>query len=214
MVSRLLPALAAATAITFLLLLALPMLAVRGKQQADDAQLAGVRLFFEEPAQWNRQPEPRKVEHERFKDQRLDLRADLPNALLPDVMAPDLATGQGPGLALDLGLDPRQGTQGLSLADITFEVAQVDEPPRVIRQIPPEYPMAALRKGLVGQVELRFLVERDGAVAQVQVISADPPGAFEDSAMRAVKSWRFTPGMYQGEPVRTWVRIPIAFELE
>lgn len=210
---RLAPALASATAITFLLLLALPMMAVRGKPEPEAPDLRATKLFFADAPRWQRSPEPQRVEHERFDLKRLDVSSRMPSRPIEGFLVPEPSAVQGPGLALDLGLET-EALGGLSLGDITFEAAQVDEPPRVIRQTPPEYPVTAQRKGLTGLVELRFLVERDGSVGEVRVISAAPEGLFENSAVRAVKSWRFTPGMYRGEPVRTWVRIPIAFELE
>jgi len=45
------------------------------------------------------------------------------------------------------------------------------------------------------------------------VVSAEPEGVFEDSAVSAVKKWRFEPGRVDGEPVPTWVRLPVSFTL-
>ncbi|MGE4551578.1 MAG: energy transducer TonB, partial [Desulfovibrionaceae bacterium] len=78
---------------------------------------------------------------------------------------------------------------------------------------PPDYPASARRRGLTGVVELRFLVEPDGAVSEVEVVSARPEGIFEQAAIQAVRRWRFRPGLVQGRPVRTWMRIPITFQL-
>ncbi len=211
---RLVPALASATAITFLVLLALPMLAVRDPGRTDEPRLNAVKLFFADAPRWKRMPEARQLRPEEFNLEQLDVSPRMSSQPVEGFLTPDLSVGAGPGLALDLGLETSDLHGGPDLAGITFEVGQVDEPPRAVRQVQPQYPANALRKGLTGKVELRFLVETDGSVSQVQVVSSEPGDVFERSAVRAVEQWRFSPGIYQGQPVRTWVRIPIAFELE
>lgn len=98
--------------------------------------------------------------------------------------------------------------------DAAFELGEVDSAPGVRHGPAPEYPHEARRKGVTGTVLLRFLVERDGSVSSIQVLQADPPGVFEENAVRAVERWRFRPGLRHGEPVRTWVRLPLRFRLE
>ncbi|WP_022663183.1 energy transducer TonB [Paucidesulfovibrio longus] len=98
--------------------------------------------------------------------------------------------------------------------ETAFELGEVDSAPGVRHGPAPEYPREARRKGVTGTVLLRFLVERDGSVSRIQVLQADPPGVFEENAIRAVALWRFRPGLRHGEPVRTWVRLPLRFRLE
>ena len=95
-----------------------------------------------------------------------------------------------------------------------FETSQVDRQPRVIRQVPPIYPFSARRRGISGEVVVRFLVDREGRVDRLAFVKAEPPGVFEESVRQAVSRWRFTPGLYQGRPVPTWVVLPIKFRLE
>lgn len=94
-----------------------------------------------------------------------------------------------------------------------FSLSEVDAHPRVVHKVPPSYPFRAKRRGVEGTVEVRFLVDKKGRVSQVSLIQAEPEGVFEESALKAVRKWRFEPGKKDGQPVATWVQVPIRFEL-
>ena len=98
-------------------------------------------------------------------------------------------------------------------SDAYYELSQVDEPPSPIHQPPPAYPKDARRRRITGLVELRFMVETDGRVKRIIILSSEPRGVFDESVRRAVSGWRFSPGMVKGQAVRTWMRIPIRFQL-
>lgn len=57
----------------------------------------------------------------------------------------------------------------------------------------PSYPMHARRSQTEGQVTVRYTITRSGAVTDVGVVSASPPGVFESAAMDAVRRWRYQP---------------------
>ena len=68
------------------------------------------------------------------------------------------------------------------------------------------------KSGADGRVVLRILIDRAGEVRAVKVIRCDAPGlGFEESAVAAVKKWRFTPPTVKGAPVDAWVDLPIRF---
>ncbi|MEF2146440.1 MAG: energy transducer TonB [Desulfovibrionaceae bacterium] len=212
---RIIPALAGGAALTYLLLLALPLLAVR-EQPEPEPDHAPVALVYNAAPEWQRTPEQQQFTPENYQPLPLDVNLRDIAEPAPNLFTPEPAPG-GPGLALHLGLDldaAANAAPAQSFGPASFELGQVDQAPRPLHQTPPEYPSAARQRRQTGSVELRFLVERDGNVSQVEVVKADPPGVFEDSAVRTVRKWRFSPGMRQGEAVRTWVRVPISFNLE
>lgn len=94
-----------------------------------------------------------------------------------------------------------------------FELSQVDAHPRLTRRFEPEYPYAARSRNLSGTVTVRFLVDEDGSVDELTVLSAEPAGVFEHSVLKAVRRWRFKPGERAGRPVPTWVVLPVRFDL-
>ena len=76
-----------------------------------------------------------------------------------------------------------------------------------------KYPPAALASGIQGKVMVSFVVEKDGRVTNVEVIS----GVDDDLDQEAVRvvsvSPKWSPGRIKGEKVRTRVTIPVEFRL-
>jgi len=78
----------------------------------------------------------------------------------------------------------------------------------------PPYPLAARRLGLEGKVVLRVEILENGSVAQVQVARGSGHDMLDQSALQAVKQWRFVPARRGGEAVSAAVEVPISFRLE
>lgn len=94
-----------------------------------------------------------------------------------------------------------------------FTLGQLDTPPAVIRQVRPEYPPEAQRRGIEGRVTVRLIVDTEGKPTQCAVQSAQPAGVFEKSALKAAGAMRFTPGRTKGRAVRTLVLLPFDYRL-
>jgi periplasmic protein TonB len=90
----------------------------------------------------------------------------------------------------------------------------VDDPPTPTEQTPPSFPARARSLGLSGWVTLSFVVDVDGSVQDVHVVESNPPDTFDDAAMEAARTWRFTPGREEGNPVAVRVRQTLRFSLE
>lgn len=76
-----------------------------------------------------------------------------------------------------------------------------------------KYPQAAKEKGIQGTVLVSFIVEADGAVADVKVVRGVGSGCDEE-AMRVVKLMpKWTPGKQSGKAVRVQFNMPIKFAL-
>lgn len=129
------------------------------------------------------------------------------------------AHGEGSGATLDQGAGSGRGPGGggspgrRGAGTGTFGLNQVDTPPSVTRRVIPEYPRAARSKEITGRVVVKFLVRTDGSVGKASVVKASPPGIFEQSALQAIRKWKFKPGRYRGDAVATWVILPIRFRL-
>jgi protein TonB len=102
-----------------------------------------------------------------------------------------------------------------SPVDLTYySTLEVDVPPRALHDIVPGYPQAAEREARTGKVRLRLKLEADGRVSDVEVIGADPPGLFEESARVALATARFSPAYRGGKPVRVEMMIEVVNDLE
>lgn len=75
------------------------------------------------------------------------------------------------------------------------------------------YPIAALRNGESGTVMLRVTVGADGVPYGIAVARSSGSRTLDRAAMGAVKSWRFSPGMRDGQPVPATVQIPVSYNL-
>ncbi len=126
------------------------------------------------------------------------------------------ATGQGGGTGGGSGHGdgPAVGPgQGLGEED-GMRLAAVDTKPRIQRQVEPDYPAEARRRGLEGHVVARLLVATDGGVARVGIVSAQPPHVFDQAVLAALRKWRFHPARFEGRAVAAWVMLPIRFHLK
>lgn len=76
-----------------------------------------------------------------------------------------------------------------------------------------KYPGKARRKGIQGQVIVRFVVERDGSVGDIKVVRPVHP-LLDEEAVRVVKTFPdFSPGLQRGKPVRVSYNLPLNFAL-
>ena len=82
-------------------------------------------------------------------------------------------------------------------------------------RIAPEYPPRALRRGIEGWVQVQFTITPTGAVTDAKVVAADPPGLFDEAAIRSILRWRYNPKIEGGVAVeRVGVQTVIRFVLE
>ncbi|MDP8231892.1 MAG: TonB family protein [Candidatus Zophobacter franzmannii] len=88
-----------------------------------------------------------------------------------------------------------------------------EDPPQVISSVIPEYPEFAKRSGLQGDVWLDVEVLKDGSVGEIEVIESLQPGHYglDESAVIAVKQWKFKPAVSNGKVVACWVKFPVRF---
>lgn len=100
----------------------------------------------------------------------------------------------------------------ISPAVTEYDVADVDSPPKIVRQLPIKYPASAKKNGITGKVTVRCLINVDGKAERLEVVESEPTGIFDDSALSTLKYWQFRPGIKSGELVATWVKVPFKFE--
>ncbi|MEL6340575.1 MAG: TonB family protein [Myxococcota bacterium] len=88
-----------------------------------------------------------------------------------------------------------------------------DRPPQVLERRPPGYPSDARRRRLEGYVILRFQVDEEGHVVDLEVVDSDPPGVFDTEALNTARRFRFAPALRNGEPVTTTLQQRMIFKL-
>ena len=75
----------------------------------------------------------------------------------------------------------------------------------------PAYPREARKNHITGDVLLRVIIDRQGNVANVVVIKGDP--ILIDSAINAVKKWKYRPYILDGEPIEMDAPILIKYQM-
>ena len=78
---------------------------------------------------------------------------------------------------------------------------------------PPDYPVEAYRAKIEGTTVVRIGVRADGTVEFVEVAQTSGHEMLDKAAVRALRNWRFTPGLNQGVPAPFVLRLPIVFKL-
>jgi TonB family protein len=91
--------------------------------------------------------------------------------------------------------------------------SDVDQPPTIFEQTPPEFPEPMLRARIDGKAIVALIVDSSGKPQQVQCEEATHP-LFADAAVKAVKKWRFKPATKGGQAVASNLSIPIEFRRE
>jgi protein TonB len=81
----------------------------------------------------------------------------------------------------------------------------------LIHRVEPVYPVLARQTGRSGRVELRAVIATDGTIQSLQVVSGDP--FFYQSAMDAVRQWRYRPTVLNGEPVEIDTFISVIYNI-
>ncbi|MBI3932512.1 MAG: TonB family protein [Acidobacteria bacterium] len=90
-------------------------------------------------------------------------------------------------------------------------VLDYDQPPRLIRQIRPEYPQEAFVKKIDGVVILQVLIDGTGRVVRHEILKSVP--ALDRAAIQCVYQWQFAPALKRGVPVATLATIPVSFTM-
>jgi len=71
------------------------------------------------------------------------------------------------------------------------------------------YPLVAKQRGLSGSVVVRGIVNKNGKINGLQLISGPP--VFRDAAFEAVKQWVFRPARLNGQAIEQEATIRVDF---
>ena len=91
----------------------------------------------------------------------------------------------------------------------TRPVARVTIGGKFIEGVQPKYPEEALKNRITGTIVLHVILEKDGAVRQVEVVSGHP--LFARAAVDAVRQWKYQPTILNGEPVEVDTLVYVTF---
>jgi protein TonB len=81
----------------------------------------------------------------------------------------------------------------------------------LVRRVNPVYPPLARQARIQGQVVLRAQIGKDGSIQNLQLVSGHP--MLVQSALDAVKQWKYKPYLLNGEPVEVDTEVLVNFTL-
>ncbi len=77
-----------------------------------------------------------------------------------------------------------------------------------------KYPQIALENGIQGIVVIKFVVEKDGKLSNIQVLQS-PDKTLSDAAVQVLqKSPKWKPGKQRNKPVRVTYTLPVSFKIQ
>lgn len=89
----------------------------------------------------------------------------------------------------------------------------MDQPPRILHGVPPEYPARALDRGLEGTVVALITIDTSGSVTEVDVEKSAGVD-FDHCVRESARGTRFQPPVRNGRKVPARFRRPYGFKLE
>jgi protein TonB len=120
-------------------------------------------------------------------------------------------TGQGTGMGEGSGSGIGPGSGG-GTGGGPYRAGSGITPPRLVREVKPDYTEQARRRGLEGDVVLEIVVRSNGSVGDVKVLQG-LGGGLDERAIEAVRQWRFSPARRHGTPVDVIVEVAVEFKL-
>ena len=82
---------------------------------------------------------------------------------------------------------------------------------KIVDKVSPVYPPLAKQTRVQGTVRLHVIIAKDGSVQQLEVLSGHP--LLVQSALDAVRQWRYRPTLLNGDPVEVDTTIDVIYSL-
>lgn len=121
------------------------------------------------------------------------------------------ATPPPPQMNMAQNINPGEGVgEIIPMADTTAALGEAtaigaggrDQGVVPLVRVEPEYPARAMSRRIEGWVDVLFTIGKAGNVEDPKVVRANPPGVFEQAALRAIRRWRYTPRIEDGKAVK------------
>jgi len=135
-----------------------------------------------------------------------------------DVSIPELPRGYEAGVGeltetgrTPLFVEPPRIAQPVQQEKRPVKLSEGVVEAQLISRIEPHYPSIALQTKTEGTVRLQAIINRDGRITSLDVLSGHP--FLVKAALDAVRQWRYRPTLLNGEPVEVETSITVIFRL-
>ena len=106
--------------------------------------------------------------------------------------------------------NPRRPSQRLARNE-RLQISAPVQQAMLIRRVEPVYPPLGMQLRREGRVELHAIISTDGSIQSLEVITGDP--LFIQSALSAVREWRYRPTILDGQPIEVDTHITVVYTL-
>jgi len=124
-------------------------------------------------------------------------------------VAPSAALGLFPGMAAP-STAAAFSASGSAKSAPTPVGGRIEEP-RLLSHTMPAYPMLARQSRTEGDVTLEVVIDTAGDVRDLKVVSG--PSVLRQSALDAVRNWKYEPSMLNGRPMPVQMLVTVRFRL-
>jgi protein TonB len=143
----------------------------------------------------------------------------IDEAPTPAAPMPDLPIGATTGAPAGLG-EPLEGATNAAVITPPpvqrpsgpVRVSELVRPPRKMVDVRPVYPEYARAARIEGTVVLEAILDRNGRIDQLRVVKS--VALLDQAALDAVRQWRYSPTVLNGQPVAVLMTITINFTLQ
>lgn len=94
------------------------------------------------------------------------------------------------------------------------EAGEIVTKPSLDQKEVPQYPIEARKSKAQGDLVFQLLIRADGTIGDLCLIYNSQPGmGFEESAVNAIRKWRYKPARVKGEPVEVPFTVFVSFHV-
>jgi protein TonB len=102
--------------------------------------------------------------------------------------------------------------QRIVIIEQPLRVGDHATPPKLLEKVEPDYPVGIRKQGVEGVVILEAIITTDGNVENPTILKHLDP-TLDDSALHAIKRWKYEPAKYDGDPVAVYLAVTTTFSL-
>src|SRR5271169_2070846 len=111
--------------------------------------------------------------------------------------------------AAPTGEDPLSASSHRPQPAVPLPVGGDVTPAQLIKSVPPEYPSMAKAQHISGSVQIDAFIDASGNVQSVKILSG--PTLLHHAALDAVKQWKYSPALLDGQPTSMHLTVTVQF---
>ncbi|HEX7182596.1 MAG TPA: TonB family protein, partial [Thermoanaerobaculia bacterium] len=123
------------------------------------------------------------------------------------------STGTGPVGSIGIGIGITAAPSPAPVEDQPIRVFGAVKRPEMLSGAQPRYSETARRARIQGTVILEAVIDQKGRVTDLRVLKSLPMG-LDQSALDAVREWRFRPATLEGRPVKVYYTLTVNFQIQ